>query len=92
MSSINNVGNTNPVQNIVSNPIQKSIAADASTPQRAVDRLDLSGVSYLFQALKTNDIRTDKVATVKAQIAAGTYEDDNKLNVAVNGLLDDILK
>ncbi|HTW94139.1 MAG TPA: flagellar biosynthesis anti-sigma factor FlgM [Tepidisphaeraceae bacterium] len=91
MSSINNVGNTNPVQNIVNNPIQKSIPAGAAQQQPAVDRLDLSGVGYL-QTLKTNDIRTDKVATVKAQIAAGTYEDDNKLNVAIDGVLDDILK
>ena len=92
MSSINNVGNTNPVQSVVSNPIQKSIPANAPAQQRAVDRLDLSGVSYLFQTLKTNDIRTDKVAQVKAQIEAGTYESDDKLNAAVNGLLDDIQK
>jgi len=91
MSSINNVGNTNPVQSIVSNPIQKSIPADAPAQQRAVDRLDLSGVGYL-QTLKTNGVRTDKVAAIKAQIDAGTYEDDQKLNVAIDGLLDDIQK
>jgi anti-sigma28 factor (negative regulator of flagellin synthesis) len=91
MSSINNVGNVNPIQAIVSNPIQKSIPANAPAQQRAVDRLDLSGVGYL-QTLKNNDVRTDKVATVKSQIEAGTYEDDKKMNVAIDGLLDDILK
>ena len=90
MSSINNIQNTNPVQRVSANPIQKSIPADAPAQQRAVDRLDLSGVGYLFQTLKTNDVRTDKVATVKAQIEAGTYETDDKLNAAVDGLLDDI--
>jgi anti-sigma28 factor (negative regulator of flagellin synthesis) len=92
MSSINNVGNTNPVQRVTTNPIQKSIPADATPAQRAVDRLDLSGVSHLFKALQTNDIRTDKVASIKAQIEAGTYETDDKLNVTVDKLLDDLSK
>jgi anti-sigma28 factor (negative regulator of flagellin synthesis) len=46
----------------------------------------------LLKTLKNNDIRTDKVAAIKAQIEAGTYEDDKKLDAAVDRLLDDLLK
>jgi anti-sigma28 factor (negative regulator of flagellin synthesis) len=53
----------------------------------------LSGASHLLKALKqNNDVRVDKVAQVKAAIAAGAYEDDAKMDVAVDRLLDDLLK
>jgi anti-sigma28 factor (negative regulator of flagellin synthesis) len=55
-----------------------------------VDKLELSGVSHLLTSLKTNDVRTDKVSTVRAQIEAGTYEDDQKLETAIDRLLDDL--
>jgi anti-sigma28 factor (negative regulator of flagellin synthesis) len=94
MSSINSVGGGIPIQSITSQPVQKSIPSDAtdpaSTPVRASDRLELSGASSLLQSLQTNNIRTDKVASVKAQIEAGTYETDGKLDVAVNKLLDEL--
>lgn len=91
--NVNNVGSSSPVQKIVANPIEKSIPADAPKQLPASDRLELSGVSHLMKALKSNaDVRTDKVAEIKAAIEAGTYEDDKKLDVAVDRLLDDLLK
>ena len=37
------------------------------------------------------DIRADKVADIKAQIAAGKYSDtDSKLDVAADRMLDDV--
>jgi len=92
INSVNNVNSATPVQKIISNPIQKEIPANAPVQLPAADRLELSGVSHLLQSLKSNDIRGDKVATVKAQIAAGTYDDDQKLDVAVDRLLDDLSK
>jgi negative regulator of flagellin synthesis FlgM len=93
MSSINNIGNTGPVQRIIASPTQKAAAADAPRSASATDRLELSGASHLLQALKTNsDVRVDKVAEIKAAIASGTYEDDAKMDVAVDRLLDDLLK
>jgi anti-sigma28 factor (negative regulator of flagellin synthesis) len=88
--NVNNVGSSSPVQKIVANPIQKQIPADA--PARASDRLELSGASHLLKALKSNDVRTDKVQSVKSQIESGSYEDDHKLNVAIDRLLDDLNK
>ena len=95
MSSLNPLGssaNAGPVQRAVNNPIQKQIPADAPKQMPAVDKLELSGVSHLLKTLKNNDVRMDKVAIVKAQIEAGTYDDEKKLDAAVDRLLDDLLK
>jgi hypothetical protein len=72
MSGINGVGGNSPVQKIVSNPIQKSIPADAPKSTGATDKV--------------------KVADIKAQIEAGTNEDDAKMDVAVDRMLDDLMK
>lgn len=93
MSSINHIGGSSPVQRVVTNPIQKQIAADAPAQMPATDKLELSGASHLLKALKNgSDIRTDKVAEIKAQIEAGTYDDEKKLDAAVDRLLDDLLR
>ena len=89
MNPVQNTGGNSPIQKLASTPIQKQLPADASKP-RASDRVELSGMGHLLGALKTNDIRADKVASVKAQIEAGTYEDDKKLDAAVDRLLDDL--
>ena len=91
--NVNNVGQSSPVEKVVNNPIQKTIPTDAPKQLPATDRLELSGVSHLLKALKSNsDVRTDKVAEIKAQLEAGTYEDEKKFDVAVDRLLDDLLK
>ena len=92
MNPINNVGGNSPVQKITSNPIQKQTPVDGAKKPSLADRVELSGVGHLLGALKSNDIRADKVASVKAQIEAGTYEDDKKIDVAVDRLLEDLSK
>ena len=93
MSSINGLGSTPPIQN-TQNVTGKPVY---STPQTskpsATDRLELSGASHLLQALKTNDIRAEKVAAIKAQIADGSFDaDGSKLDAATGPLLDEISK
>jgi flagellar biosynthesis anti-sigma factor FlgM len=91
INNVNNLSSSSPIQKIVSNPIQKQVAPDAPAQLPATDRLELSGSSHLLQALKTNTgIRADKVASIKAQIQAGTYKDDAKLDGAVDKLLNDL--
>lgn len=92
MSSVNSVGNNSPIQKIISQPIQKQLPASAQAALSTADKVELSGVSHLLTSLKSNDIRVDKVASVKAQIEAGTYEDDNKLDIAADRLLDDVME
>ena len=92
MSSINGLGGNNPINRVTSNPIRKSIPTDAPSKPAATDRLELSGLSGLLKTAQKNDIRVDKVAEMKAAIAAGTYETDEKLDAATDKLLDDLLK
>lgn len=92
MNPVNNVGQSAAVQKITTSPIQKSVSAEAPKQLPATDRLELSGVSHLLKSLQTNDVRLDKVASIKAQIESGTYEDDAKLDIATDRLLDDLLK
>ncbi len=92
MSGINGVGHNSPVQKIVSNPIQKSIPSDGPKHTGASDKVELSGMSHLLKSLKNNDVRMEKVADIKAQIEAGTYEDGAKMDVAVDRMLDDLMK
>jgi len=96
MSSINGLGNSTPIQQ-TQNVAAKSAATpagDAAPAQsRAIDRLELSGVSQMFKTLKNNDVRAEKVAAIKAQIESGTYDaDGTKLNASLDGLLDDLTK
>jgi flagellar biosynthesis anti-sigma factor FlgM len=92
MSSINSIGGSNPINRVTSNPIQKSLPTDAPAKPAATDRLELSGLSGLLKTAQRNDIRADKVAEMKAAIEAGNYETDEKLDVATDKLLDDLLK
>jgi flagellar biosynthesis anti-sigma factor FlgM len=91
MSQINPISQPTQVQKVVTNPIQKTIPSDAP-PVRASDRLELSGASNLLAALKANqDVRVDKVATIRQQIQNGTYDaDGSKLDAAANNLLDEL--
>ena len=94
-SSINGLGSNSPVQKITQQPIRKEIPADAPAPPTrspSTDKLELSGVSHLLKTLKNNDVRVDKVAEIKAQIEAGTYITDEKEDVAIERLLDDLSK
>ena len=92
MNPINNVGGNSPIQKITSTPVQKEVPATETKRPSLADRVELSGAGHILNQLKSNDIRADKVAAIKAQIDAGTYEDDQKLDVAADRLLDDLMK
>ncbi|HEX8915165.1 MAG TPA: flagellar biosynthesis anti-sigma factor FlgM [Humisphaera sp.] len=97
MSSVNNVGNNSPIYTVnrtgprpVSAP-----SAGSSSPVRGQDSVELSGntqgVGQMLKTLKAGgDVRADKVAQIKAQIAAGQYETDEKLDAATDKLLDEV--
>ena len=61
----------------------------SSTSQ--TDQVDISPAAQLAgQVSEIPDIRQDRVASLKAAIANGTYETDDKLNTALDRLLDEI--
>ena len=90
MSQINTVSGSAPIQPSQLRPVARPATAAPAGPTRGSDKLELSGASHLLKLSKANDVRTDKVADLKAQIAAGTYETDDKLTAAADQLLDDL--
>ena len=64
------------------------------SPHRATDnadRLDISESGRIAARLsEIPDIRADKVAAARAAIAAGTYETEQRLEGAVDALLDEM--
>lgn len=61
-----------------------------STTRRG-DRVEFSQTAQLLSRLQDlPDIRFDLVSRVKAEIAAGTYETSDKIDAALDGLLDDL--
>jgi negative regulator of flagellin synthesis FlgM len=56
-----------------------------------VDQLDISPeASYISQVRDLPEIRQDRVAALRAQIASGTYETPDKMDAALSRLLDEI--
>ncbi len=56
-----------------------------------VDELDISPDADMVSRVQDlPDIRTDRVADIRAQIASGVYETDQKLEMAVGRLLDEM--
>ena len=55
------------------------------------DQVDISPeADLLSQVHNMPEIRADRVADLKAQIAAGGYDTDEKLSAALDGLLDEL--
>ena len=55
------------------------------------DELEISDAARIAeQAQEVPEIRQERVDAIRAQIAAGTYETQDKLDAAVDRLLDEI--
>ena len=71
--------------------IQASKPESVSVDQGPLDQVDISTEADLIsQVHDLPDIRADRVADIRAELEAGTYETDDKLDVAVGRLLDEI--
>lgn len=64
-------------------------AAGQSAAAGGVDELSISPQAQAASESRgTEEVRWDRVAELKAQIASGEYETDEKLSAAVGNLLD----
>lgn len=54
-----------------------------------VDQLDISAEAQMMSAANS-DIRADRVADLRAQIASGQYDTTEKLNAAVSRMFDEL--
>lgn len=77
ISSPHAVRGTKPGQSKPGEPIRDEL--QLSDAGRVADKMDA-----------IPEIRQDRVDAIRAQIAAGTYETDEKLDIALDRLLDEI--
>ena len=69
--------------------LSKPGAASESAPIQ--DELEISDTARLVeQAKQVPEVRQDRIDQIRAEIADGTYETDEKLDIAMGRLLDEI--
>lgn len=90
MSSIHGISGNNPVHKVVGPAIQRSTPTESAARPTGSDRLELSGLSHLLTNLKKDGVRTELVSSIKAQIEAGTYLTDEKMDVAIDRMMEDL--
>ncbi len=62
-----------------------------ATPARGSDSVELSSAAQMLGKLRElPDVRQDLVDRVRAEIASGTYETPDKVDAAVDALLEDV--
>ena len=68
----------------------QSPQVDTSLETTPLDQVDISAEADLVSRVhELPDIRADRVEDIRAEIDAGVYETDEKLDVAVGRLLDE---
>ena len=68
---------------------QRTTRSDSATPIN--DEVQISDAARLSEQIsEIPEIRQDRVNDIRARIAAGTYETDEKIEGAVERLLDEI--
>jgi flagellar biosynthesis anti-sigma factor FlgM len=83
-------GNINKAQRIEpTNSVNRADKTAESTPVRGEDAVEFTEMSRLLSKLSsTPEIRHDRVEAIRQEIERGEYLTDEKLNAAVNRLVD----
>lgn len=69
----------------------KPVQAETVIDNTPIDHVDISPeADFVSQIHDMPEVRTDRVADIRAQIEAGVYETDEKLDIAIGRLLDEI--
>ena len=83
-----------PTSNIQTSAVNLQTQNKTQSAQTAnsvpVDQLDISAEAQLMSTQATGtDIRADRVADIRAQIASGQYETPEKLDAAMSRMFDE---
>lgn len=68
---------------------ESSAPAEASSPRRGADQVEVSSAAAYLAKLRDLPVRQDLVDRVKAEIAAGTYETPEKIDQAISEFASD---
>jgi negative regulator of flagellin synthesis FlgM len=68
---------------------QRTQGSQATPANSAVDKVEISAAAEAaVKASETGAVRTDLVNLIRSQIAAGTYDTPEKMDIAMERLLD----
>jgi negative regulator of flagellin synthesis FlgM len=71
---------------------QRGQAPQASAPTEGADRVDISPAAQeAIRIAETGQVRQELVSSIRAQIAAGTYDTPAKFEAALERMLDEII-
>ncbi len=71
---------------------QGAAPSEGTTQTHQADQLDISREADLVsRARELPSVRAERVASIRAEIEAGTYETEQKLETAVGRLLDELV-
>ncbi|MCA9270761.1 MAG: flagellar biosynthesis anti-sigma factor FlgM [Planctomycetales bacterium] len=90
---IQGLGNVNGAQRVTNahGPHNARPAPHVRGDSLNIDQLDISPEADLVsRARDLPDVRQERIDSIRAQIEAGTYETEAKLNAALSSLLDEI--
>ena len=68
---------------------QNTTSAADSANSMPVDQLEISAEAQMMSTAASSDIRADRVADIRTQIASGQYDTAEKLEVAVSRMFDE---
>jgi negative regulator of flagellin synthesis FlgM len=68
----------------------RATGSQSSAASGSADRVDISPAAEAAMAAEGSPVRHDLVNLIRRQIAAGTYDTPEKMDVAMNRLLDEI--
>ena len=69
---------------------QRAAGPRSAGQTNAADRVDISPAAEAAMAAQSGDIRHDLVNHIREQIAAGTYVTPEKLDIALDRMLDEM--
>lgn len=71
--------------------LQTAQPTESVVDMTPLDQVDISAeADFASRVNDIPDIRTDRVADIRAEIEGGIYETDEKIDIAVGRLLDEI--
>ena len=89
---INGIGNIHGPQQVRPTQGVDGASATEGANLHEADQVEISAEAEMISRVhELPDIRADRVAEIREQIAAGAYETDEKLDIAVGRLLDELV-
>lgn len=96
MAEIGSLNNFNPASSAQVAGVERYQRAAAqdnpapATPVRQGDRVEISSIARSLAEAAPEGVRADLVARVRAEIASGTYDTEERFEAAVSSLIDDL--